>query len=187
MQRCRGRKGGRIKENGTKGDRSRIRDGRLCISIALRLSLWLGFSVSFSRKSYIVSPLRSYGRGLKYILLFSAGSTDTSKSGPQTGVSYVTHVCQKQQQRRLPSSATFAGIQSFLVHSVLVAHSVSFCRCLYLYRLGIPPSRYSSSTFELNSVSSNWTVERIVCWSGNRALREFVGLSHLFVFVCWQD
>lgn len=113
------------------------------------------------------------------ILLFSAGSADTPKSRPQTDIPYVTHVCQKQQQRRYHRQ-----------HRSLAYNPFSYIQCSSPTRYpfvavysSIGPVFHRPGTrrvlFELNSVSSNWTVERIVCWSGNRTFREFVGL---FVF-----
>lgn len=102
-------------EGGTEREAQRGTDRRPSISIALRLSLWPGLSVSFSRNGHIVSSLRSYGRGLKYSCFLPAARI---------------HRMPKATATSRPSSATFAGIQSFPVHSMLVAHSVSFCRCL---------------------------------------------------------
>lgn len=121
---------GRIDKKGEREREAwRTRDRRPSISIALRLSLWLGFSVPFSHKSYIVSSLRSYGRGLKYSSFLPAARIHRKAGRRQTRTVRDTRM-PKATATSLPSSASFAGIQSFLVHSMLVAHSVSFCRCL---------------------------------------------------------
>lgn len=72
------------KKGETEREAWRTRDRRPSISIALRLSLWLGFSVPFSHKSYIVSSLRSYGRGLKYSFFLPAARIHRKAGRRQT-------------------------------------------------------------------------------------------------------
>lgn len=180
-QRRRERGGGRIeKKRETEREAWRTRDRRPSISIALRLSLWLGFSVPFSHKSYIVSSLRSYGRGLKYSSFLPAARIHRKAGRRQTYRTWHTYAKSNSNHRRYHRQHRSLAYNPFWY---IQCSSPTRYPFVAVYScIGPPSSRCTRRVlFELNSVSSNWTVERIVCWSGNRAFPQIRrGFSSLF-------
>lgn len=185
VEKTRQRRGGRTKEGGTKKGRPwRTRDRRPSVSQSLLGSLFgLAFPFLSRTKATLFRPYVHMDAGRKYSPLFSAPAAriqPKKQAADRHTCRTCTHVCQKQQ----PTSPTIVSIVR------LAYNPFSYVQCSSPTRYpfvavysSIGPRVFLSrrALFQLNSVSSNWTVERIVCWSGNRAFREFAGLFRVFL------